>query len=206
MEKSFIKNLNWRFATKIFDPEKKVSDGDLEKILEAIRYSPSSFGLQPFHVHVITDSELRMNMKTYAWNQSQVTDASHFLVFSSRTDVMERVEQLMELLTSGNPEIRSKMKAYESMMIGFAENRDPKWIKGWGERQAYIALGFAMAACAELEIDSCPMEGFDAEAFDKLLHPPEHMKSVVALAIGYRKEGPAQSKTRFPSSDLFTRT
>src|SRR5690606_19487688 len=178
METSFLKNLHWRFATKTFDPSQKVSAENLQKILEAIRLSPSSFGLQPYHVHVITAPELRTHLRSHAWDQPQVTDASHLLIFSSRTDIMERVESLMQLLTQGKPELREQMKAYEGMMIGFAEARDAAWIKTWGERQAYIALGFALAACAELEIDSCPMEGLDTSAFDRLLNHPEHLKTV----------------------------
>lgn len=117
---------------------------------------------------------------------------------------MNRINQLMEILTEGNEVKRNELKAYEGMMRGFAEERDPSWIKTWGERQAYIALGFAMAACAELGIDSCPMEGFDPTAYDSILKLPSHMKSVVALAIGYRKEGPHRAKARFSTEDLFS--
>jgi len=202
---AFLDNLNWRYATKAFDTAKKVSEEDLQKILEAVRLSPSSFGLQPFHVHVVSNQTTKDELKTHAWGQAQFSDASHILVFSGRTDLMERINQLMHMASEGNPEAREQMKAYENMMIGFADARDPAWIKNWAERQAYIALGFAMAACAELQIDSCPMEGFDPAAFDKVLKLPDHFKSVVTLAVGYRKEPATPPKKRFSGEDLFSK-
>lgn len=204
MKTSFLKNLQWRYATKAFDPEKKISEEDLKKIMEAIRFSPSSFGLQPYHIHIISNAELRKELQAHAWHQPQVADASHFLVFSARTDLTSRIEQLMEHMSGGKPEVREQLKAYENMMIGFSDDREPSWVKSWAERQAYIALGFAVAACAEMGIDSCPMEGFDTAAFDKILKMPEHLKSAVSLAIGHRKEEPKQPKVRFSEEDLFT--
>jgi|CXWL01.1.fsa_nt_gi nitroreductase len=204
MSNSFLSNLQWRFATKAFDNSKKVTSTDLQKILEAIRFSPSSFGLQPYHIEVISNTELREKLKTHAWHQPQITEASHILVFSARTDIMTRIDAHMNDLAGGKAEVREQLKDYEGMMTGFAEQRTPEWIKTWAERQAYIALGFALAACAELRIDACPIEGFDPIAFDKELSHPDHLKSVVCLAIGYRREGPARPKCRFPEKDLFT--
>lgn len=201
---SFLENLQWRFATKQFDAEKKVSDADLEKILEAIRMSPSSFGLQPFHVHVITQNELKQQLREHSWNQPQVTDASHVLVFSARLDLSDRIDMLMELYTNGDESKREQMKQYEMMMRGFSENRDDQWLYNWAAKQSYIAMGFAMAACAELQIDSCPMEGIDASKYDEILQHPAHLKTTFALPIGYRKDGPARPKVRFAKEDLFS--
>lgn len=201
---SFLKNLSWRFATKVFDPEKSVSKDDLAKILEAIRMAPSSYGLQSFHVDIITNQELQDQLKEHSWGQPQVSDCSHFLVFSARTDIDQRINKLIDLSAEGDENKKEGMKDYENMMRGFVEGKSEEWIENWSDKQAYIALGFAMAACAELQIDSCPMEGIVPAEFDKLLEHPKHLKTSVALAVGYRKEDPKHPKRRFPIKDLFT--
>ena len=202
---SFISQLNWRYATKIFDTSKKVDQSNFQKILDAIRLAPTSFGLQPFHVINITDSAKREELKALAWGQPQVTDASHFLVFCARADIKERIESFFEIATGGDEAIKSAMQGYKDMMLGFesglpVENKIP-----WATRQAYIALGFAMAACAELEIDSCPIEGFDPAGFKKALDLQGDTAPVVCLAIGYRSDADqVRPKVRFPETDLFS--
>ncbi len=203
---SFLQNLNWRFATKSFDPNKKVSDEDLAKIKEAIRLAPSSFGLQTFHVDIVTDQDLKEKLTEVSWKQAQVKDCSHHLVFSARTDLNDRIEALLEIASGGDAEKKAEMEGYANMMRGFAEGRKEDWMLNWAGKQAYIAMSFAMASCAELQIDSCPMEGIDAAKYDELLNHPEHIKTVVALPIGYRSEGPAYEKRRFSEEDLFTKT
>jgi len=204
MNETFLNHLDWRFATKQFDPDKKLSEADLDRILTAAQMSPSSFGIQPYHIHVITEDSLRSELRKHSWNQPQVTDCSHYLVFSARTDLNDRIEEYFKLRTGGDAEKRKALEGYESMMRGFAENRSAEWVENWAGKQAYIALGFAMAACAELSIDACPMEGFDHDAVHKSLDLPDHIRPAVCLAIGYRAEGPAWDKVRFPKDELFT--
>ncbi len=201
---SFLSQLNWRHATKNFDANKKVSDADLEKLKEAIQMTPTSFGLQPFHVQVVTSDEIKQQIKPHAWDQAQITDSSHLLVFCARTDVMDRINQYFELATGGNSEVREKMKGYEDLMVGFLSPRSDNQHEEWANRQVYIAHGFALAACAELGIDSCPIEGFSPSETDKILGLPSHLKSVVLMPIGYRAEEPHHAKVRFPQSDLFS--
>ncbi|MCF7812588.1 NAD(P)H-dependent oxidoreductase [Candidatus Gracilibacteria bacterium] len=196
---TFLDHLYWRHATKEFDPKKKVSEKNLQKILEAIRLTPTSFGLQPYHVIVITDQKLKEKIRTLSWDQPQVTTCSYLLVFCARTDSAQRIDQYLEIASEGKSEIREKLVGYEKMMRGSLGKMDFHW----ASRQAYIAHGFALAACAELEIDSCPMEGFDPEKLDQLLELPEHFKSIVMLPIGYRKEDPKREKVRFGEEDLF---
>jgi nitroreductase len=158
---SFLTQLDWRFAAKDFNPSKKVSDENLQKILDAIRLSPSSFGLQPFHIHVVTNPETKQKIRQNAWNQPQVENCSHLLVFSSRTDILEkRIDDLIEIMSGGNEQVKMNLAVYEELMTGFLGKLDRTQMKSWADRQTYIALGFAMAACAELSVDSCPMEGF----------------------------------------------
>jgi len=202
---SFLTQLDWRFATKKFDTNKKVAGEDLGKILEAIRKAPTSFGIQPFHVFVVTDPEIRKEMRAVSWDQAQVTDASAILVFAARTDLSARIDAYGELASGGDPTMTLSLKEHIDMMHASLDARTGEEKASWAGRQTYIALGFGLAAAAELGIDSCPMEGFDGVAVDKILGVPPYMHSLAYLAIGYRKEGPVRPKVRFPIEDLFTK-
>lgn len=200
---SFISKLNWRYATKSFDSSKKVSPENLAKILEAIRLAPTSFGLQTFHIVHVTNLELRNKLKVLAWNQSQITEASDLLVFCARNDIKQRIEDYFNLVTGGDENIKTAMSSYKDIMTGFEANLPEEYKTPWVTRQAYIALGFAMAACAELEIDSCPMEGFEPVGFKNALNLPENIVPVVCLSIGYRSlSDKVRPKVRFDLSDL----
>jgi nitroreductase len=203
--KTFLSQLDWRFATKSFDKEKKVSTDDLNKILEAIRKAPTSFGLQTFHVEVISNESLREKMKEVSFGQPQVTDASHLLVFCGRNDVSDRITDMINKISGGDENIKASLAGYEGMMRGSIEGKSEEQLMNWASRQAYLALGFGLAACAELEIDSCPMEGFDPKAVHELLGSPKNIFPFAYMAVGYRKEGPTHLKFRFPEEDLFTK-
>ena len=203
---SFLSNLNWRYATKKFDSSRKVTDTDLDTLLEAIRLTPTSFGMQPYHFYVVSSQEVKDKIQAAAWNQPQIWTASHVIVFAARSDLPENKEEFFTLLSGGNPEVRAHLKGYEDMVAGFvASKADPADALAWSARQAYIAQGFAMAALAELEIDSCPMEGFDPVAVGQILGLPDSQKAVVMLPIGYRAvdESP-RPKARFTKESLFT--
>lgn len=126
------------------------------------------------------------------------------MVFAARNDAENRIDQYVELASNGDPQAKEKLQGYADTMRKDLGNRSKEDLMDWAARQTYIALGFAMAACAELEIDSCPMEGFKAEEFDKILNLPEHMHTVVTLSLGKRKEESGRDKVRFPKEDLFT--
>lgn len=203
---TFLSQLNWRYATKKFDTNRKVSDTDLEKVLEAIRLAPTSFGLQPYHISVVSNADLKSQIQSVGWNQPQFTTASHLLVFSYRTDLDTVREEFFTLMSGGDASVREKLKGYEDMVAGgISMHEGMGTATHWAARQAYIALGFALAATAELEIDSCPMEGFDPNAVNTILSLPENQKSVVILPIGYRdpSESP-RPKVRFSREVLFT--
>lgn len=204
MSLSFFEHLNWRFATKDFDSEKKVSEENLNKILEAIRFAPSSFGFQPYHVYVVGDQELKLKLQEAGHHQAQFADSSHVLVFCSRTDLEDRKEAYVARITGDDEEKREKLQPYINMLEGFVQGMHGDELLSWAHRQTYIALGFALAEAAELEIDSCPMEGFDPAKFDEILEVPEHMRSVVVMSLGYRKHEPKREKFRYPKEDLFT--
>ncbi|MBS1985848.1 MAG: NAD(P)H-dependent oxidoreductase [Bdellovibrionales bacterium] len=202
---TFLNRLEWRHATKAFDPTKPVSPENLQKILAAIRMAPTSFGLQPFHVDVVSDEETKQKIFAVGWKQPQYSTASHILVFSSLTHVSERITEYLDIMSGGDATRRAQLKGYEGMMRGALEKRSPTELQAWADRQAYIALGFAMAACAELGVDSCPMEGFSPPDLDKIMQYPSHQFSCVMLTLGYRDpKVPVREKVRFPQKDLFS--
>lgn len=201
--KTFLSQLEWRYATKRFNRDKKVKVKKLDKILKSIQYAPTSFGLQPYHVFIVSDVSIREKIKKIAWDQPQIIECSALLVFCTRTDFPKRIDDYLDLASGGNKEVKDKLKGYEDLMKGFVQGMTKDQIRTWNDRQTYIALGFAMAACSELEIDACPIEGFDKIELDKILKLPEYLNSVVMLPIGYRDEVP-RNKIRFHKDSLFT--
>ncbi|MDO8575131.1 MAG: NAD(P)H-dependent oxidoreductase [bacterium] len=201
---SFTSNLNWRYSVKKFSGA-KVPEENVKTILESIRLAPSSYGIQPFHITVISENkELREDLKKSAWGQEQLTTASHVLVFSALSNVIERVDQYIDLFSGGIIEKKEALKGFETMAKGALSTLTPELATAWAKRQAYIALGFGLATCAEMNIDSCPMEGFDNIAFKKILGLSENLNPAVLLTIGYRDPSDtALPKTRFSESELF---
>ena len=198
---SFLENLNWRYAAKKFDTTKKVSDEDMGKILEAIRLTPTSFGMQPYHFYIVTNQEKKDAIQAASWHQPQVGSCSHLIVMCARNDLMAVKDEYFDAMSGGKEEIRTSLSGFEQMVTGFLPNASPEWAK----KQVYIAQGFALAACAELQIDSCPMEGFDATAVAKILDVPSNLDVAVMLPVGYRAvdEHP-RPKFRFTKEKLFT--
>jgi nitroreductase / dihydropteridine reductase len=204
---TFIQNLNWRYAVKKFNSE-KVSQENIQKIKDAIRYAPSSFGTQPYHVVLVENVATLQGLKSHAKNNEAKFDTcSHMFVFCSRTDVQGRFEAIEKL--QGRPKgfLSQAGKAFQYFMpfISIYNMGRFNTKNFWARNQTYIALGFALAACAELSVDSCPMEGFDARAFSRILKLDSHIKPVALLAVGVRSpEDTVYPKSRFPESDLFT--
>jgi len=198
---SFLSNLEWRYAAKKFDTTKKVSDEDFNKILEAIRLTPTSFGMQPYHFYVVTNQEKKDAIQAASWHQPQVGSCSHLIVMCARNDLMAVKDEYFDAMSEGKEEVRTSLSGFEQMVTGFLPNASPEWAK----KQVYIAQGFALAACAELQIDSCPMEGFDAAAVAKILDVPSNLDVAVMIPVGYRAvdEHP-RPKFRFTKEKLFT--
>ncbi|WP_297796049.1 NAD(P)H-dependent oxidoreductase [uncultured Eudoraea sp.] len=185
---SYLDNLNWRYATKKFDSEKEISEEDLNTLLEAIRLSPSSYGLQPYHVIVIKNKGLREKLKSASWGQSQITDASHLIVFANNTsfdaDLIDRyltnVSQTREIELNNLQQYGDFMK---SKLIDLPNNLK----ESWTAKQAYLALGNLLSAAASLKIDACPMEGFEANVYNELLGlNDKKLNTAVVTAVGYR--------------------
>ena len=184
-----IEKLNWRYATKKFDPAKKVADEKLERILEAIRLAPTSSGLQPFEVFVVTNPDIRAKIQAVGWNQAQISESSHLLVFAAWDDITaDRVNMMFDLTNEQRGFINEGWEAYRQQLLGIVAARGQQGNFDSAARQAYIALGVAMVAAAFEGVDATPMEGFDPAAVDQILSLKERkLRSVVMLPIGYRQ-------------------
>ena len=203
-----LESLNWRYATKKYDPSKIVGDEDISKIKEAIRLAASSYGLQLFKVLDIKDKALREELKVASWGQSQITDASHVFVFCGYAGVKgEHIDEYLDLKAQAQKLDVSALKGYGDFIKGKMNEAPLEFQKAWTGKQTYIALGKALVACAELKIDSTPMEGFDVDAYDKILSLSEKgLKADVVLTIGYRSEEDATQhspKVRKPLESMF---
>lgn len=180
--------LTWRYATKNFDPSKTVPADKLERILEAVRLTATSSGLQPFELLVVTNSEIREKIKTVSWNQPQVTDCSHLLVFAVWDDMTpERVNMMFDLTNDVRGIVNEGWENYRQMLLAIVAERGQEANYQAAARQAYIGLGSALIAAAFEEVDATPMEGFDPLAVDEILDlGARHLRSVVILPLGYR--------------------
>ena len=202
MQNTFLGNLSWRYAVKAFDSSKKVSDENLQKIKDAIRMTPSSFGLQPYHCVVVTDEALKAEIKAASYGQPQVDSASHLLVFISNNDMQTRISEFCDLVERKSQGLFDRVKQ-EATMRGFAMLLDDAGKRKWATEQTHIAAGFALAACTELAIDSCPMGGFSAAKVKEILKLSENQNVEMLLPIGYRLEDSKYEKVRFGEEDLF---
>ena len=166
-----------------------MDDAKLERILEAIRLAPTSSGLQPFEVFVVNNPELRAKIQAVGWNQAQITESSHLLVFAAWDNITEaRVNMMFDLTNEQRGFINEGWEAYRKQLLGIVAARGEKANFDSAARQAYIALGVAMVAAAFEGVDATPMEGFDPAAVDEILSLKErNLRSVVILPIGYRQ-------------------
>lgn len=203
-----IESLKWRYATKKYDTSKKVSQQDIDYIKEAVQLAASSYGLQPFKVLEIKAPELREELKPLSWNQPQITDASHLFVFCNKVEVTdEDVDDTMELRSKVNTRDIEKIARYGEFVKSKLKEKSEEEMFHWTAKQTYMALSNAIMACAALQIDCTPMEGFDPEAYNEILGLKEQgLNACALLAVGYRhSEDVAQNskKVRKPMSTIF---
>ena len=203
-----IEDLNWRYATKKYDTTKKISAQDFNTIKESLRLSPSSFGLQPLKYIVVENKELREELKVHSFNQSQITDASHMIVFCSLIDIKENhIDQYIENIAKTRSQEVEKIVGFGDYMKKEIFQMDKSILANWNSKQAYIALGQVLHTCANLRIDATPMEGFKADKYDEILGLTEqNLKSILVCAFGYRSIDDANSsllKVRKSHNDLF---
>lgn len=182
-----LDKLNWRYATKAMNGQ-KIPQEKIDNIIEAISLAPTSSGLQPFEVYVITNQEVKDKIKPIAWNQSVVSDCSHLLVFvawDSYTE--ERINKMFDLVNEVRGFKNEGWENYRQMLLKGYPPRDPEVNFNHAAKQAYIAFSQAITAAAFEEVDATPMEGFDANALDEILNLREKgLRSCVLLPLGYR--------------------
>ncbi len=205
---NFIKDANWRYATKKFDATKKVSDEDFNTLKEAIRLSASSYGLQPYKVFIIENPELRAKIQPVAWGQSQIIDASHLIVFANITNFGDAEIDASLALTAETRGLPSDaLKGYGDFMKSKISTLPEETRNVWTAKQTYLALGNLLNAAAELRFDVTPMEGFEPEKVNEILELDKQGLNATLLAtVGYRHEDDATQhyiKVRKSNEELF---
>ncbi|MDP2060673.1 MAG: NAD(P)H-dependent oxidoreductase, partial [Flavobacteriaceae bacterium] len=166
-----IESLQWRYATKKFDATKKISGEDLELLKTALQLSASSYGLQPYKFIFIENPEVRKQLQPHSWGQSQIVEASHLLVLANQLEVGDADVDAFLNLTSKTRNIPVENLAPYGTFMKTNIGQVPTEAKAfWNAKQAYIALGFLLTSAAELKIDTCPIEGFEPEAYDRILN------------------------------------
>ncbi len=204
-----ISQLNWRYATKQFDPRRKISDHDWAALEEALLLTPSSFGLQPWTFIVVKDPAVRAKLLPASWGQSQIVDASHLVVFASKTNLGESdLDALLKRIGEVRGVAIQALAGYRGMMVGsLMQGMEASGRDAWAINQVFIALGILLASAAALGIDACPMEGFDRAQYDAILGLPQKgLASAVAATLGYRSPADkyaAAPKVRFPKEKVF---
>ena len=200
--------LEWRYATKVFDPNKKIPTEVWKTLERALVLSPSSYGLQPYRFIVLTDPAKRAELLPHSWNQRQVVEASHLVVFTARTTITEaNVDHLIQLIIQVRKIPAESLKTYRDMMLGdLVDGPRSKIAHDWSARQAYLALGNLLASAAILGVDACPMEGFLPAEYDRVLGlSGSGYAAVVQCALGYRSPDDKYSKlakVRFGAKEL----
>lgn len=192
---SFLSNLEWRRAEKTFSPSSSSEDNDrVNKVMNAMIQAPSSFGVQPYHIVAVSSDDMKSKLIEASYGQKQVTECHTLFILCARTDVPTRVEQYLK-----DAQIPS---SYHDFMRDSLKDKDVNW----SSRQAYIALGFGLAACAELKMASCPMEGFDSVKVKELLELPENLQPSVYLAVGKKSDTDSPfPRFRFSEEDMVTK-
>lgn len=190
---SFLSNIEWRRAEKSFAPSSPEDNETVKKVMNAMIQAPSSFGIQPYHILAVSSDDKKAKLIEASYGQKQVTECHTLFILCARTDVSTRVEQYLkdaQIPESFHDFIRNSLKDNDV---------------NWSMRQAYIALGFGLAACAELKMASCPMEGFDSTKVKELLELSENLQPCVYLAVGKKSDIDSPfPRFRFSEKDMVT--
>lgn len=200
--------LKWRYATKIFDATKKIPDAEWKALEEALILSPSSYGLQPWRFTLVSDRPTLEVLKAASWNQSQVTNCSHYIVFTARTDItIGDIEHFLDRTVEVRKVSKESLNTYRDLMVGDLVN-GPRHesIQNWASLQTYIALGNFMTSAALLGLDTCPMEGLNPGKYDEILKlKGTGYATLCACAVGYRAAADKYAtlpKVRYPKAEL----
>jgi len=205
---SIINSLSWRYAVKRMNGN-KVSQDKLDTLLDAITLSASGFGLQPYQILMVEDAELKAKIQPIAYGQPQIVESSHLLIFAAWNEVTEaQIDAYMDLIAETRGMSLSDLGDFKGAIVGSMKYKSKEQQAQWADRQVYLAMGTALAAAGELQIDTTPMEGFIPAKLDELLGlEAKGLHSVLILAIGERDEATDYmvnvKKVRTPKSELF---
>lgn len=203
-----LTQLNWRYATKQFDAQRKISPQTWAALEESLVLTPSSFGLQPWKFLVVTDPAVREQLVPVSWGQRQVADASHLVVFAVKRNFGEAdIDAYLNRIVTVRGATRDSLNGYRDMMVGnLVNNRDDAGRKNWATNQTYIALGNFLTSAALLGVDACPLEGIEPAKYDEILGlEKQGLTTVVAAAAGYRAvtdKYASAKKVRFQKSEV----
>lgn len=198
MEKNIVRAMNWRSSVKEYDREKDISKEDLSELLEALRLSPSSYGLQPWKFIIIPQGELRNKLLSAAYNQEQVRASPYLIVFCAKTKINEQdVEEFVKKTAEVREVSKESLEKFKEGMIKFVKGSSDEELRMWAHEQTFIALGVLITSAAIKEIDASPMGGFNKGEFDRILElKKEGYESVALCAIGYRSENDKYAKLK----------
>ncbi|GJM61960.1 MULTISPECIES: NAD(P)H-dependent oxidoreductase [Persicobacter] len=205
-----LEKLQWRYATKEFDPTQKITEEKLHRLLEGLRWSASSLGLQAWKVMVVENPEVRASLVGLSYGQKQVAEASHLLVLCRVNEVDEPyAEDYIDLVSSTRQIPKEELSGYSGMVKGFINGMADEAKTGWLDHQIYLALGNLLTICAMEEVDSCPMEGFDKAAVNEVLETAAMgLTAVVMCPVGYRSSADkyaSLAKVRRPLEEIVIR-
>ncbi|MCX6800456.1 MAG: NAD(P)H-dependent oxidoreductase [Candidatus Falkowbacteria bacterium] len=198
MQKEILKALNWRYSVQIFDKTKKISADDLQVILESARLTPSSYGLEAWKFIVVENPAIRLQLQEAGYGQSKIADASHLIVLTRRTDLVENIlnEKISRTVKALNIEEES-LSNLKQMVANHLNNSPADALSAWAKSQTYIALGVMTATASLLGIDNGPIEGFMPDKVDEILGlKTKNLTATLMLALGYRGEDPNASKPK----------
>ncbi|HMS91090.1 MAG TPA: NAD(P)H-dependent oxidoreductase [Candidatus Absconditabacterales bacterium] len=214
---TIIDALNWRYATKKFDTNKKLSQNDLDILFESMRLTPSAFGLQPWKFIHVQNPETRVALQENSRGQPQITEASDLVVIAVKNNMQESDvdEYIQDMIETRKVDLENipedfkntdKLVEYKNMMINTISSKTQEQLKGRNQKQAYIVLGFLLSTCAQMGIDACPMEGFDPEKYNEILGLHDlGLSATVVVTLGYRSSEDKYSdlkKVRFAKEKL----
>lgn len=208
---SLLDSLQWRYATKSFNPDQSIPADTWDAIEQSLVLTPSSFGLQPWKFIVVTDQETKDALLPHSWNQPQVAECSHLVVLCAKNKVTsEDVDAFLDSIANTRQVTKESLEGYAGMMQGFLNRMDDAASLTWAKNQVYIALGQLMTSAAVLGIDACPMEGITPAEYDRILDlEGTDYRTTVVCPMGYRSEGDKYAttpKVRFPREQIvFTR-
>lgn len=188
-----------RYATKLFD-KRKVSEEKIQKLIDIVRLTPSSYNLQPWKIKIIADDETKKKLMPASFNQKQIETCSHLLVLCADIDILTRLEKITKIMKENGTE-DSKIKSYSSVIKEVVKSMKNEEILNWVQKQVYILLANILNAAKYLGLDSCPMEGFEPKEYSKILNLPKNLIPTVLCPIGYAADTP-RKKIRLEKEDI----